>query len=176
VREHLKPGSSEDPGNTLLEKQCKREVSRVMETRGLAAVCKGLPSTGDPNLRGYESLFAPHHWHRNCATFSTSKRLFEISPTKIFRHRCISTRAPTTGAHHPRQQALAPECSTGISPEPSRNLPRYPDLGVATTIVDRNNFCRPTGSNNCCWQRHVRHETKTTTHIQCHRYCERGGA
>ena len=87
-----------------------------MDTRGSAAVCKGLPSTGNPILRGYETLLAPHHWHRNCATFSTSKRLFEISPTKIFRHCCNSTRAPTTGAHHPRQQALAPECSTGISP------------------------------------------------------------
>jgi hypothetical protein len=52
-------------------------------------------------------------------------------------------------------------------PTPSSNLSRYPDLSVATTIVDRNNFCKPTGSNNCCWQKHVRHETKTPKHVQC---------
>jgi hypothetical protein len=53
-------------------------------------------------------------------------------------------------------------------PTPSSNLPRYPGLGVATTIVDRNNFCKPTGSNNCCWQKHVRHETKTPNTYSVH--------
>jgi hypothetical protein len=144
---------------------------------------KGFPQRGDPKLRGYETLFAPHHWHRNCATFSASKRSFrDISNQDISAPLQFHTRTNDWSAS-PKTTGTRSRVQHRHFPTRSCNLPRYPDLDVATTMVDRTNFCKPIGSKQLCWQKHVRHETKTTTHTvytllradSCNRYCACGG-
>ena len=88
---------------------------------------------GGPNSLGYEPYCATPLAPETVQLSRQARDCSRYLQPRYFGTAAISTREPTTGAHHPRQTSTRPRVQHQHYLTPGRNLPRYPDLGVETT-------------------------------------------
>ena len=154
----------------------------MLDTRGFSSGVHDFHPKGGSNSLGYEPYCSTPLAPKVCNFLRKQEIVRDISDQDFLAPLHFSTREPTTGAHHPRQTSTRPRVQHRHFLIPGRNLPRYPDIGVATTetfcasqqdhgetIVSDDKFPRKL-QDGALQRRSTHNEAYTVTPILSHGY------